>query len=53
MSDGYYSSKKTDDICDDVCGQVIFHIFLFNLISIIKVCLFFFSFFVSTSSLGF
>ncbi|CAL9014689.1 unnamed protein product [Prunus brigantina] len=21
MSDGYYSSKKTDDICDDVCGQ--------------------------------
>lgn len=22
MSDGYYSSKKTDDICDDVCGQV-------------------------------
>ena len=23
MSDGhYYSSKKTDDICEDVCGQV-------------------------------
>lgn len=22
MSDGYYNSKKTDDICDDVCGQV-------------------------------
>ncbi|KAG2261369.1 hypothetical protein Bca52824_068448 [Brassica carinata] len=21
MSDGYYISKKTDDICDDVCGQ--------------------------------
>ncbi|XP_062105651.1 uncharacterized protein LOC133817214 [Humulus lupulus] len=21
MSDGYYSSKKTDDICEDVCGQ--------------------------------
>lgn len=21
MSDGYYNSKKTDDICDDVCGQ--------------------------------
>ena len=22
MSDGYYSCKKTDDICEDVCGQV-------------------------------
>lgn len=22
MSDGYYSSKKTDDICEEVCGQV-------------------------------
>lgn len=22
MSDGYYSSKKTDDVCDDVCGEV-------------------------------
>lgn len=22
MSDGYYSSKKTDDICDQVCGEV-------------------------------
>uniref|UniRef100_A0A2P2J2Q5 Uncharacterized protein n=1 Tax=Rhizophora mucronata TaxID=61149 RepID=A0A2P2J2Q5_RHIMU len=21
MSDGYYSSKKTDDICEDVCGR--------------------------------
>ncbi|XP_030544806.1 uncharacterized protein LOC115751183 [Rhodamnia argentea] len=21
MSEGYYSSKKTDDICEDVCGQ--------------------------------
>ncbi|WKA04329.1 hypothetical protein VitviT2T_022378 [Vitis vinifera] len=21
MADGYYSSKKTDDICEDVCGQ--------------------------------
>ncbi|XP_015576154.1 uncharacterized protein LOC8279094 isoform X2 [Ricinus communis] len=21
MSDGYYSSKKTDDICEEVCGQ--------------------------------
>ncbi|XP_065879203.1 uncharacterized protein [Euphorbia lathyris] len=21
MSDGYYSSKKTDDMCEDVCGQ--------------------------------
>ncbi|GMN42608.1 hypothetical protein TIFTF001_011810 [Ficus carica] len=21
MPDGYYSSKKTDDICEDVCGQ--------------------------------
>ncbi|KAK7339611.1 hypothetical protein VNO77_20289 [Canavalia gladiata] len=21
MSEGYYNSKKTDDICDDVCGQ--------------------------------
>lgn len=20
---GYYSSKKTDDICEDVCGEVI------------------------------
>lgn len=28
MSDGYYSSKKTDDICEDVCGQVL----LFSLI---------------------
>lgn len=26
MSDGYYNSKKTDDIFDDVCGQVL----LFN-----------------------
>lgn len=25
MSEGYYySSKKTDDICEDVCGQVFF-----------------------------
>lgn len=23
MSDGYYSSKKTDDVCDDVCGEVL------------------------------
>lgn len=22
MSDGYYSSKKTDDICKEICGQV-------------------------------
>ncbi|KAI4350627.1 hypothetical protein L6164_005068 [Bauhinia variegata] len=21
MSEGYYNSKKTDDVCDDVCGQ--------------------------------
>lgn len=25
MTDGYYSSKKTDDICEDVCGQVLFY----------------------------
>ncbi|KAF8028958.1 hypothetical protein BT93_E1586 [Corymbia citriodora subsp. variegata] len=25
MSDGYYSSKKTDDICEDVCGQQATH----------------------------
>lgn len=24
MSDGYYNSKKTDDICGEVCGQVNF-----------------------------
>lgn len=24
MSEGYYNSKKTDDICKDVCGQVLF-----------------------------
>lgn len=29
MSEGYYNSKKTDDICDDVCGQVPFFSFLF------------------------
>lgn len=23
MADGYYNSKKTDDICEDVCGQVL------------------------------
>lgn len=23
---GYYSSKKTDDICEDVCGQVLLFI---------------------------
>lgn len=27
MTDGYYSSKKTDDICEDVCGQVLFIFF--------------------------
>jgi hypothetical protein len=30
MSDGYYSSKKTDDICEDVCGQVLLFLFLFS-----------------------
>ncbi|GLU02128.1 hypothetical protein SLE2022_193950 [Rubroshorea leprosula] len=25
MSDGYYNSKKTDDICEDVCGQQATH----------------------------
>ncbi|KAJ9683352.1 hypothetical protein PVL29_019083 [Vitis rotundifolia] len=25
MADGYYSSKKTDDICEDVCGQQASH----------------------------
>lgn len=37
---GYYSSKKTDDICEDVCGQVFliisislpFHIWICSLI---------------------
>jgi len=37
MSEEYYNSKKTDDICDDVCGQVLFFFpisvlfFVFNL----------------------
>lgn len=29
MTDGYYSSKKTDDICEDVCGQVLFIFFIY------------------------
>lgn len=29
MTDGYYSSKKTDDICEDVCGQVLFYFFIY------------------------
>jgi hypothetical protein len=37
MSVGYYSSKKTDDICEDVCGQVIYSSY-----SSIKVLIFFF-----------
>jgi hypothetical protein len=36
MSVGYYSSKKTDDICEDVCGQVIYSSY-----SSIKVLIFF------------
>lgn len=34
MSDGYYNSKKTDDICDDVCGQVCFISILFKIFEI-------------------
>lgn len=38
MTDGYYSSKKTDDICEDVCGQVLL-IFLSIYLFFLKVFL--------------
>jgi len=48
MSEEYYNSKKTDDICDDVCGQVLFFpislliFLLFNLFSTVLKIWFFF-----------
>lgn len=33
-SEGYYTSKKSDDICEDVCGgQVCFHLIVENVSS--------------------
>lgn len=29
MTDGYYNSKKTDDICEDICGEVLVFAFSF------------------------
>lgn len=42
MSDGYYSSKKTDDICGQVCFRIVFitQLKIILLVFSYKVCLF-------------